>query len=154
MENTMTKTSSSKKSAVTYETALYITGWCLIGSVLLLIILFRLQLLSLDRFLLPCMLYTLTGVYCPGCGGTRAVLYLLQGHPLKTLIYHPLVFYTAVFGGWFMLSQTIDRLSGHRLPIGMKYHDNYLWAAIIIVAVNFILKNFFLFVLHIDLLAI
>lgn len=149
----MIKTSESKKPAVTYETALYITGWCLIGIILFLGILSRFQLLSLDRFLLPCMLYTLTGIYCPGCGGTRAVLYLFQGHPLKTLIYHPLVFYTAVFGGWFMLSQTIDRISGHRVPIGMKYHDNYLWAAIIIVGANFILKNFFLFVLHIDLLS-
>lgn len=150
----MKKTSASRNSTVTYETALYITGWCLIGIILLLILLFRFRILHVDKFLPPCILYTLTGVYCPGCGGTRAILYLLRGHPLKTLIYHPLVFYTACFGGWFMLSQTIDRISGHRIPIGMKYHDNYLWAAIIIVAVNFILKNFFLLVLHIDLLAI
>lgn len=150
----MTKNSASKKLSVTYETALYITGWCVIGVFILLGVYLRFRHLSLGRFFLPCILYSLTGAYCPGCGGTRAVQLLFQGHLLKALIYHPLVFYTAVVGGWFMLSQTVERLSRHKLPIGMKYHDNYLWAAIIIVIVNFILKNFFLFVLHIDLLAL
>ena len=150
----MTKNSASKKLSVTYETALYITGWCLIGVFLLLGVYLRFRHLNLDKFVLPCILYSLTGAYCPGCGGTRAVQFLFQGRLLKALIYHPLVFYTALVGGWFMLSQTVERLSRHKLPIGMKYHDNYLWAAIIIVIVNFILKNFFLFVLHIDLLAL
>lgn len=150
----MTQNSVSKKSSVTYETAFYITGWCLIGIFMLAGVYLRFHHLNLDKFLLPCILYTLTGVYCPGCGGTRAVQFLFQGHLLKALIYHPLVFYTAIVGGWFMLSQTIERLSMHKFPIGMKYHDNYLWAAIIIVIANFILKNFFLFVLHIDLLAL
>ncbi len=150
----MTKNSASKKLSVTYETALYITGWCLIGVFLLLGVYLRFRHLNLDKFFLPCILYSLTGAYCPGCGGTRAVQFLFQGRLLKALIYHPLVFYTALVGGWFMLSQTVERLSRHKLPIGMKYHDNYLWAAIIIVIVNFILKNFFLFVLHIDLLAL
>lgn len=154
MEKIMTKDSASKKSSVTYETAFYITGWCLIGILILLGFYLRFHHLDLNKFLLPCILHTLTGVYCPGCGGTRAMQYLFQGHFLKALIYHPLIFYTAVVGGWFMLSQTVERLSRHKLPIGMKYHDNYLWAAIIIVIANFILKNFFLFVLHIDLLAL
>ncbi len=149
----MAKDSASKKLSVTYETALYITGWCLIGVFLLLGAYLHFRQIRLDKYFLPCILYSLTGAYCPGCGGTRAVQFLFQGCLLKALIYHPLVFYTAVVGGWFMLSQTVERLSRHKLPIGLKYHDNYLWAAIIIVIVNFLLKNFFLFVLHIDLMA-
>ena len=32
----------------------------------------------------PCMMQKLTGLYCPGCGGTRAVRALLAGHPLQS----------------------------------------------------------------------
>ena|SRR5581483_7072912 len=36
-------------------------------------------------FLPPCVFQKLTGLYCPGCGSTRAVWYLVHGHPLKAL---------------------------------------------------------------------
>ncbi len=32
-----------------------------------------------DLPFLPCPTYTMTGLYCPGCGGTRAVHHLLHG---------------------------------------------------------------------------
>ncbi|MBQ6855594.1 MAG: DUF2752 domain-containing protein, partial [Lachnospiraceae bacterium] len=37
---------------------------------------------------LPCMFRMLTGLYCPGCGGTRAVKALLTGHPIQSFLYH------------------------------------------------------------------
>ena len=49
----------------------------------------------------PCFFYQYTGLYCPGCGGTRAVLALLQGHVLQSLWYHPLVLYIAATAGWY-----------------------------------------------------
>lgn len=151
----MKKTSASRNSTVTYETALYITGWCLIGIILLLILLFCFRILHVDKFLPPCILYTLTGVYCPGCGGDKGDTVSAPGTSAENAyLPSPRLLYRLLWRMVHGLSQTIDRISGHRIPIGMKYHDNYLWAAIIIVAVNFILKNFFLLVLHIDLLAI
>lgn len=51
---------------------------------------------------LPCLFYTLTGLYCPGCGGTRAVRALLAGHPLLSFLYHPLVLYCAAVALWFL----------------------------------------------------
>ena len=102
---------------------------------------------------LNCGLCTMRlGGYCPGCGGTRAVISLLRGEFLTSFICHPLVLYTAVVGGWFLISQTIARVSGRRLNIGMKYRDGYVWAALVIVIANFIVKNLLLLLFHVDLL--
>lgn len=92
----------------------------------------------------PCTLHSLTGLYCPGCGGTRALAALLRGHPLCSLYYHPIIPYAAAVGGWFMLSQTIERLSHGRLNIGMHYRDIYLWIALALILVNCLVKNLFL----------
>ena len=84
------------------------------------------KLLSLIHILFPpdgCVLHNLTGYYCPGCGGTRAIHALLHGHIVRYFFYHPIVVSTAVFFGWFMLSQTIEKASRGRLAIGMHYRD-------------------------------
>lgn len=53
-----------------------------------------------------CIWDKMLGIYCPGCGGTRAVLALLQGKPLLSLWYHPFVLYAAVLYAGFMISHT------------------------------------------------
>lgn len=125
----------------TDENALYIIGWILIGFLILIVVLYRLCPAVLKQYLPPCMFLKLTGLYCPGCGGTRAVVALLRGKIFTSFLYHPFVPYTALIGGWFMLSQTIERVTGGRILIGMKYRDIYLWVALVLVTVNFLLKN-------------
>lgn len=39
----------------------------------------------------PCAVHELLHIYCPGCGGTRAIRVLLQGHFLQSLICNPAV---------------------------------------------------------------
>lgn len=134
------------------ENALFYIGWALIGIVCLLWVLYRLFPAPFSKLLLPCMVQSILGIYCPGCGGTRAVIAFFHGDFLGSLACHPLVPYTAVFGGWFLISQTIARATKHRLDIGMKYKDGYVWAALVIVIVNFILKNLLLIVWKVDLL--
>lgn len=43
-----------------------------------------------------CYFYRKTGYYCPGCGSTRAVLALLDGHPLLSVHENPLIAVCAV----------------------------------------------------------
>ena len=132
------------------ENALYIAGWVLIALFAVILLTFKLRP-ELYHRLPPCIFQLLTGFYCPGCGGTRAVVSLLSGKLLASLALHPLVIYTAFVGGWFMISQTIQRLSGGKIAIGMKYHDRYLWIALGLVIVNFLVKNICL-LLGVDLI--
>ena len=108
------------------ETALFYTGWALLAISCLLWMFYRLFPGLFTSLLVPCL--------------------------VKSTLGHPLVLYTAVVGGWFLISQTIARVSGRRLNIGMKYRDGYVWAALVIVIVNFIVKNLLLLLFHVDLL--
>lgn len=95
----------------------------------------------IENYLYPCLFHTVTGYYCPGCGGTRAVCALFQGHFLISFLEHPFVPYAAVLCAWFLLSQTIERLSHHKLPLAMHYKDRYLWIGLAILIINCMVKN-------------
>lgn len=138
----------------TIENTFYITGWCLLSIAVIYYLFCSVTHFQLSKYTVPCLMHTITGLYCPGCGGTRAVSFLLHGDFLLSFLYHPLVPYAAVLCGWFMISQTIERLSRHQIRIGMHYRDIYLWIALTIVILNFIVKNALLLGWHIDLLQI
>ncbi|MBQ8085454.1 MAG: DUF2752 domain-containing protein [Lachnospiraceae bacterium] len=40
----------------------------------------------------PCTFLYTTHMYCPGCGGTRALLWLFKGRVIKSICYNPAVF--------------------------------------------------------------
>ena len=134
------------------ETALFYIGWSLVFIASVLALIYKLFPLPLSKLLLPCLVNSTLGIYCPGCGGTRAVWALFHGKIVRSFFFHPLVIYTAAAGGWFLISQSIERISRHRIKIGMKYRDIYIWAALAIVIINFIIKNLLLIVWNIDLL--
>ena len=103
-------------------------------------------------FSVPCLFHAMTGLYCPGCGGTRAVWYLLQGELLLSLRFHPLVPYTVLA----VILEAIAFLmagigGGHRIYPG--HEKVFLYVAAGIVAVNFAVKNYLLVWYGIDLLA-
>lgn len=121
----------------------YIIGWVLLAVGLLVGILYIKGMLPTIQ-MPPCMIHQMTGYYCPGCGGTRAVFALLHGKIITSLYYHPIVLYAVVVGGWFMISQTVERISRGKIRIGMHYRDLYLWLALAIVVVNCLVKNLIL----------
>lgn len=134
------------------DTVFYIAGWCIVLLAAACLAAMHLCHLPLMRYTKPCLLHTWTGYYCPGCGGTRAVYALFSGKLFLSIRYHPLVPYTAAVGGWFMISQTMERLSRGRLKIGMHMRERWLWLALAIVTVNFVIKNLLLAVWNVDLL--
>ena len=99
----------------------------------------------------PCALYSNMGLYCPGCGGTRAAVYLMHGRFLQCLIYHPLVLYAAVFAGSYIISHTLHIVTKGKVR-GMLFRPMYLFIALGIVVANWIIKNALILIFGIYLL--
>lgn len=135
------------------DTGLYIVGWCILIALFLLGIFLRITGMRLSQLLGSCVLHTLTGLYCPGCGGTRAMQALFSGDLIEAFVYHPFVPFLAVFGTWFMISQTVERISGGKIKIAMHFREIYMWIALVIIAINFLVKNLALVIWHVDLMA-
>ena len=143
------------RERIQLERNLYTTGLCLLcAGVLLLLVRRQLPPAVAALWSVPCMFHAVTGLYCPGCGGTRAVALLLRGEIGASFWYHPIVGYGAAVYLWFMVSHTAERLTGHRWRIGMRYRNRYLWIALVIAVVNVAAKDIALAVFHIDVLKI
>lgn len=61
-----------------------------------------------------CWIWEHWHLYCPGCGGTRAVIALAHGRILQSFYYHPAVPITVGLVSVYMISQTCWRLRGQR----------------------------------------
>lgn len=92
-----------------------------------------------------CRIHKTTGLYCPGCGGTRALDALFHGHIIQSFMYHPGVLYTVLICGWFMLSWYIQKLSKDRWKIGMQFRTIYVYIGLAIVMIQWIIKCITLF---------
>lgn len=101
----------------------------------------------------PCVFHLLTGLYCPGCGGTRAVRYLLKGQLGNSVQYHPLILYMAVIVLAEFVSAGLTKVTGK--PKWRLGCEKLLIAiAVGIVLVNWFWKNYMLVVYGIDLLPV
>ena len=99
----------------------------------------------------PCLFHLVTGLYCPGCGGTRAVRYLLHGQMGMSFRYNPIVLYGAAVlaaeGMTWIFSKLLKK------PwLYLARYNFFLVAGTVILAVNWIYKNYMLVVRGIDLL--
>lgn len=88
-----------------------------------------------------CKFYALTGFYCPACGGTRALNALLHGHLAASLRLNPSVAFGAGVFAVFMVTQAVERLSRHRLKIGLKYRNIYIYLWLGILMGWWLIKN-------------
>jgi len=89
----------------------------------------------------PCLFHKFTGLYCPGCGGTRSFFALICGHVLTSLYYHPLVVYIALCLIWGLFRTVLHKLSRGELSVFIPKTDLLLQIAVIIVIVNCFLRN-------------
>ena len=99
----------------------------------------------------PCLFHLMTGLYCPGCGGTRAVRALLRGDLAMSFQYHPLVLYMAAVILAEAVSFGIARATKHpRWFLGHVLACVSLGVGIILA--NWMFKNYMLVFRGIDLI--
>lgn len=99
-----------------------------------------------------CTFKKITGLYCPGCGGTRAVEAFVTGHFIKSFMYHPFVPYCGVLYIIFMVRGTLAFFLKGKYRY-MKFRDGYIFAGIAILLVQFLFKDVMLIVYGKDVLA-
>lgn len=86
-----------------------------------------------------CVFERVTGLYCPGCGGTRSVIALFRGRIVKSFIFHPVVPYAFAVFTVFMIKMfllkhfNIGREHGGRILV-------FIYIGIGIVIVQWIVK--------------
>ena len=101
----------------------------------------------------PCLFHRITGWYCPGCGGTRAIKYLLKGDIIKSLQYHPLIVYVVLIVGLEAVRSLLPVGKAGRDPEkNFRYYQAEILAGAAVILVNWFLKNWVLAVMDIDLL--
>ncbi len=94
---------------------------------------------------IPCFINLFTGYWCPGCGGTRSVYWLIRGNIIKSLHYNPAPFIISVllFLGYIQL---IFKANGKEKRILPK-NDLYIIWIVIIMIIYYILRNFIPFLM-------
>ncbi len=60
---------------------------------------------ALDGESLRCPFYSLTGLYCPGCGSGRAVRALLRGRVFEAFGLNPLLFLLGIPAGYVLVHE-------------------------------------------------
>lgn len=87
-----------------------------------------------------CALHALTGLECPGCGATRAVHALLDGHLLLALRNNALVVLALPLLAALAVRRTLRRLRGELAPLRAPSRGVVI-AAVVLVAAYTIARN-------------
>ena len=96
-------------------------------------------------FAIPaCVIYRETGIWCPACGGTRAVLALLEGNIAESFCYHPVVPFSVAVYGAFILEETRERLCRSAGKVPLRFWKGCVLLGLLILAGNTLARNIFL----------
>lgn len=115
------------KKRVMTDREVYPAVWILVGVLALGYLIWRYVLGS--PAVSRCWVWEHWGVYCPGCGGTRAVIALAHGRLIESLYYHPAVPAATALGATYLLSQTVWRLRCRR---GWVLRYDPRWPALLV----------------------
>lgn len=99
----------------------------------------------------PCAFLYYTHMYCPGCGGTRALKSLLKGHVVRSLCYNPAVVLGAILILYYEVT-VLMTIFGKQGRIYYTRNMKPIIIYVIIVLAFFIIRNVLLVGFGIDIL--
>ena len=86
-----------------------------------------------------CFFKVLTGLYCPACGGTRAVSALWRFDFISALRYNAFVVFFAFFALFYEIYVLVRILKGHPRPFWIPGWAG--WGLLVLWGVFFVLRN-------------
>ncbi len=91
-----------------------------------------------------CVFRDLVGIYCAGCGGTRAFYYLIHGNIWKSILCNPFVIYMLGVYGVFMVNTFLYM---HTEKIGFKKFPitGLIYAGVILMIAQSVIRNILYF---------
>lgn len=111
------------------------------------LLLFKYFDISILQKMPGCAFYKHLGIFCPGCGGTRAVYYLANGRLLEAFAAHPFVPYAAAVYILFMA------VCFYRRHVSKKKYrpiriERYSYAGVAVLLLQWIVKDVCLLLFH------
>ena len=92
-----------------------------------------------DYFSIPvCPIYNYFGLFCPACGGTRAIISLLNLDLVSSILYNPIVIYSIFFSTLYLITEFININFNKKINISFNL---IIKLGIIILIANCIFKN-------------
>lgn len=125
----------------------YAFGWLLYALLAVLAFIQNTSIFRLTDIPMQCSFHQVTGMYCPGCGGTHAIMSLAAGDFIHSFLEHPLVLYTAACFALFLIWNTACLLASkiHCTPHFVHFRFIYVYIGIGIIFLQWIIKNILLF---------
>jgi hypothetical protein len=87
-----------------------------------------------------CQFHRLTGWWCPGCGGTRALHQLLHGEFVAAFLLNPLLVLALPVLAYWLVRVAVAERTGRRLPF-FRWHRAWGWGLLLLVALFFVARN-------------
>jgi len=87
-----------------------------------------------------CEFHRLTGLYCPGCGATRAVYLFLHGHVAQAIGANPMLAIVFPFLGWALLAFTFQAVTGRRVA-GPRPSALWIRLFLVVLMLFWLLRN-------------
>jgi hypothetical protein len=86
-----------------------------------------------------CFFHELTGLNCPGCGGTRALHQLLHGNVAAAFRLNALVVVSLPFFAWLGIRFSAGTI--RQQPMGKRVSSKWFWALLALAVVFAVLRN-------------
>ena len=90
---------------------------------------------------LPCIIHSLTGLYCPGCGSSRLLASLLHMEFYQAFRWNPLLFILFPFAAVYLLWGSVSYVRLGRNTLDDRIPKWLLWGLAAVVILYFPLRN-------------
>lgn len=106
---------------------------------------------SIPQLFPPCGMKTFLHIYCPGCGGTRAMGHLIHFHFIESFLSNPLViFMTGII--LYYWGKALYMLIKYKGDAHYSICIGFLWAFLAIMIIFFVVRNILLVRFGVDYL--